>query len=83
MIAKSRCGDQTDRTLRQLVTADLEDVYRRAGSLAARILQGARPVDLPVEEPTLYQFVVNLKAAQALGLTIPPSILFQADEMIR
>ena len=62
--------------------ADEEEIVRRAGNLAAKILKGARPADLPVEEPTMYQFVVNLRTAKALGLTIPPSVLARATQLI-
>ena len=62
--------------------ADNEEIFRRAGNLAARILKGVKPADLPVEEPTLYQFVLNVKTAKALGLTIPPSVLARATQLI-
>jgi len=60
----------------------LADGYRHLGSLAGRILKGARPVDLPIEQPSKFELFVNLKTAQALGLTIPQSVLGQADQII-
>ena len=79
---QATCPENTPTVEVVVYGADFADLFRRAAAYVDKILKGTKPSDLPVERPTKYELIINMKTAKTLGLTVPPSLLVRADEVV-